>query len=209
MKRVSEINEIIKFNNTKIGGMKEIMVKAHALARLTREPKETYAKAFRRALKSVWRLIRRSDRMQKRVYIYMINGRYALAETRMNISVASDYFCMIESVDKRWDSAVRDVENDDFCYGIMRPKEELRLLLKDYIESYLPQLMAVENYNKNVGSSEYTIEDDLRAFINNGRYKAFCTTMKDVLLRFINEYCHSTICRIKNYVSSYGLDEKR
>lgn len=208
MKRVSEINEIIKFNNTKIGGMKEIMVKAHALARLTREPKETYAKAFRRALKSVWRLIRRADRMQKRVYIYMINGRYALAETRMNISVASDYFCMIDSVDKRCESAVIDVENDEkLNHAIARQKEKLRLELLEVIKAWLPQLIAIENYNKNVGSSEYTIEDDLRAFINNGRYKAFCTTMKDVLLRFINEYCHSTICRIKNYVSSYGLDD--
>lgn len=44
MKRVSEINETIKFNNTKVGGMKEIMIKAHALTRLTRLPKETYAR---------------------------------------------------------------------------------------------------------------------------------------------------------------------
>lgn len=208
MKRVSEINEIIKFNNTKIGGMKEIMVKAHALARLIRLPNEPYAHAFRNALKNVWRKIRRADAMNKRVYIYFVNGAYDFAETRMNISEASDYFCMIDSVDKRCESAVIDVENDEnLNHAIARQKEKLRLYLLGVINAWLPQLIAIENYNKNVGSSEYTIDDDLRAFINNGRYKAFCTTMKDVLLRFINEYCHSTICRIKNYVSSYGLDD--
>lgn len=207
MKRVSEINERIKFNNTKVGGMKEIMIKAHALARLTRESKETYAKAFRRALKSVWRLIRRADSMQKRLYIYMINGRYAFAETRMNISVASDYFCMLDSEDKRIDSVIHDVENDDFCYGKITDKEKLRLVLLEYINAWLPQLIAVENYNKNVGKPECTIDNELKSFISKEYYKTVCSTPKEVLIQFIYEYGFSTKCRIKNYVSSYGLDD--
>lgn len=208
MKRVSEINETIKFNNTKIGGMKEIMVKAHALARLIRLPNEPYSHAFRNALKSVWRKIRRADAMNKRVYIYFVNGAYAFAETRMNISVASDYFCMIDSVDKRCESAVIDVENDEMlCCAITRQKEKLRLELLEIINAYLPQLIALENYNKNVLNSDYTIDDELRVFINNAHYKVTCSTVKDVLIQFIYEFGFSTKCRIKNYVSSYGLDD--
>lgn len=208
MKRVSEINEVIKFNNTNIGGMKEIMIKAHALARLIRLPNEPYAQAFRNALKSVWRKIRRADAMNKRVYIYSINGTYAFATTRMNISVACDYFCMIESVDKRCESAVIDVENDDslLCEDI-RQKEKLRLVLLETINAWLPQLIALENYNKMVFNDDFTIDDELRAFINAGQYKVVCFNAREVLIQFIYEYGFSTKCRIKNYISSYGLDD--
>lgn len=207
MKRVSEINETIKFNNTKIGGMKEIMVKAHALARLIRLPNEPYAHAFRNALKSVWRKIRRADAMNKRVYIYYINGAYAFAETRMNISAASDYFCMLDALDRRCESAVHDVEKDDMFYGEIRSKEKLRVLLLEYIKAWLPQLIAVENYNKNAGYPECTIENELELFIRLEHYKATCSTVKDVLIQFIYEFGFSTKCRIKNFVSSYRLDE--
>lgn len=206
MKRVSEINEVIKFNNTKIGGMKEIMVKAHALARMIRLPNETYAHAFRNALKSVWRKIRRADAMNKRVYIYYVNGAYAFIETRMNISAATDYFCMIDALDRRCESAIHDIENDDMCYGDIRSKEKLRLLLLEYINVWLPQLIAVENYNENAGYPECTIENELENFINVGHYKATCSTVKDVLIKFIYEFGFSTKCRIKNYISSYGLE---
>lgn len=208
MKRVSEINEVIKFNNTNIGGMKEIMIKAHALARLIRLPNEPYAHAFRNALKTVWQKIRRADCMQKHVYIYFINGAYAFAETRMNITVASDYFSMIDSVDKRCESAVIDVENDDslLCKN-MRQKEKLRLFLLETINAWLPQLIPLENYNKMVFNDDFTIDDELRAFINTGRYKVVCSNARDVLIQFIYEYGFLTKCRIKNYVSSYGLDD--
>lgn len=201
MKRVSEINETIKFNNTKIGGMKEIMVKAHALARLIRLPNEPYAHAFRNALKSVWRKIRRADAMNKRVYIFFVNGAYAFAETRMNISELSDYICMLDELDRRCESAVHDVEKDDMCYGENMSKEKLRVLLLEYINAWLPQLIAVENYNKNVGYPECTIENEIE------HYKATCSTVKDNLIQFIYEFGFSTKCRIKNYVSSYRLDE--
>ena len=204
MKRVSEINETIKFNNTKIGGMKEIMVKAHALARLIRLPNEPYARAFRNALKSVWRKIRRADSMNKRVYIYFVNGSYAFAETRMDISVASDYFCMIDSVDRRCESAVDDVLKYDFCYGEIKTKKEKRLVLLRYINAWLPQLRAVENYNANVGYEEHTIENELTYFINNEYCKRTCSTLKDALIQFIYEYGYQTRSRIRNYVSSYS-----
>ena len=207
MKRVSEINERIKFDNTKIGGMKEIMIKAHALAHLTCGEYDSYKKAFQQALKIVWRLIKKADRKQKRVYIYTVNGRYAFAETRMDISDASDYFCMIDAVDKRCESAVRDVEKDDMLFGSIHAKEKLRLVILEYIGAWLPQLRAVENYNKNVGMPDFTIDDELRAFINAGHYKAVCSTVKEVLIQFIFEYGFTTRCRIKNYISSYGLDD--
>ena len=208
MKRVSEINDVIKFNNTNIGGMKEIMIKAHALARLIRLPNEPYAHAFRNALKTVWRKIRRADCMQKRVYIYGVNGAYAFAETRMDISVASDYFCMIDSVDKRCESAVIDVENDDslLCEN-MRRKEKLRLVLLETINAWLPQLIMLEIYNRRIFNDEFTIDDELRAFINAGHYKAVCSNARDVLIQFIYEYGFSTKCRIKNYINAYGLDD--
>ena len=208
MKRVCEINETIKFNNTKIGGMKEIMIKAHALARLIRLPNEPYAHAFRNALKTVWRKIRRADAMNKRVYIYFVNGAVEFAETRMTISEASDYYCMIDSVDKRCESAVLDVENDEMLERpIARQKEKLRVELLEEINAWLPQLIALEKHNKNVLNSDYTIEDELRCFINNGHYKVTCSTVKDVLIQFIYEFGFSTKCRIKNYVSSYRPGE--
>lgn len=208
MKRVSEINETIKFNNTKVGGMKEIMIKAHALARLTRESKENYAKAFRKALKCVWRLIKRADRMQKHVYIYLVNGKYAFIETRMGISTASDYLGMIDIVDRRCESAVKDIENADVLCSNYRQKEKVRLVLLEYINAWLPQLEVVENYNTNVGCEDRTIENELRQFINNGHYKTVCTTLKEVLIQFIYDYGFSTNCRIKNYIKDYGTIEK-
>lgn len=207
MKRVSEINERIKFNNSKIGGMKEIMVKAHALARLMRSGYDSYKNSFQDALKFVWRLIKRADRKQKHVYIYTVNGLNAFAETRMNITVASDYFCMIDSVDRRCTTAVSDVLNDSIGYEKIMGKEKTRIVLYEYITAWLPQLRAVENYNKNVGMAECTIDNELRTFINNGRYKGTCSTVKEVLIQFIYEYGFATRCRIKNYVSSYGLDD--
>lgn len=210
MKRTTATNDIIKFNATNVSGMKEIMVKAHALARLTRVHGESYAHAFKCALKLVWRKIRRADTNKQRLYIYRTGNsvyRYDFVSTTMSYIKAVDYMAMLEQCEVRKQAIERDIENDNFT-GEYNGKQEMTIMLIDYLESYYPQLIALQRFDNNTGYDGFRIfRTEIQRYVSEW-YIPLTRDMKTYLKKFVDNYVFGVKCRLNVFIKTYGLENE-
>lgn len=202
--------EMARFNATNVTGMKEIMVKAHALAKLTRIPTETYANAFRRCLKLVWRKIKRADTMNHHVYLYATGNKehpYDFVHTAVPYLYAVDYFNWLLECENRKSSALDDIQNDTFYADNTSTKEELTNIVIDYIDSFLPQLKILARYDNELGYAGYHNRDsEIKRFVSDNFYR-MKHDFKTLLETFIENYVFGVKCRIHVYLKSYGMKD--
>lgn len=202
--------EMARFNATNLTGMKEIMVKAHALAKLTRMTSETYANAFRRCLKLVWRKIKRADTMGNHVFLYSTGNKehpYDFVHTKLTYLHARKYFDMLKETECVKESVLNELQEDDFCYDTDCTKQDLIEVSKDYIVNYYPQLIRLVRYDTTLGYDGYQIQmKELERLLENNFYSAR-HDLKPWLKKFVSDYVFGVKCRIHVFMKSYCMKD--
>ena len=205
---MKEFRLVHRFNADNIGGMKEIMVKAHALAKLTREDGETYAHAFKCALKTVWRKIKRSDSKKERVYLWSTGNEkhpFELFSTSMPYLKAVDWFVALSECERRGRIAIKTIEADTFT-NASYSEDDLFEMFNDYIYGFLPCLHQLEIYDCRIGyDGNELLKSELKRYISNTFFWKG-TDLKEWFIRFIDNYCFGLKVRIRNELREYGKE---